>query len=426
MQTPSTKLSIIVLYQSMLKHPMGIEWLKQESAWRMALDYCFEDQTIYVVRSANSFITDYLFLVADSSNVDEALCSEIIGVITRPLEENAYAEDLGKICVDDSDMERKVSPSITILQCIFERYIDVGRTLCILQPITHKWRVKRNLWKFLDMTHDVRLFEKIMQCKVYLIFAMLIDTLNAQDATHDFNEFGLNFLNTIKICVLKNQFNALLAVGKHYYVLWRKMGDRVPEEIMFGNQLTKFENQVIICLLLPVIQIMRRYPSRMVELYEDYILKLFEVSAEHTLRICYSFRDSMVERNSDLTDISCRAIQSILSMEQYLHRDRAVLVFRALCHFLKGAAFDTDPETFAEMVERPALLTAVINGLYSTVQKYRITWKESYETIALLNCAMAMMEHANLPPRVSIITTLIRVDLYNFYLLISWLWTCSN
>lgn len=389
----------------MLSHSDGIAWLKRERAWKTAIDYCFEDQTIYVVRSATEFLTNYLFLIADGSSADEELCLEIAHEITRPLEEIAYIETIGNICVDSSDLQCKVLPSINILRCIFDRYIEVGRTLCIGNQLVETCKGQRNLWKLIDMTLDAKLFEKIMQCKVFLNYAGLVDTLNAPSAAPNdliaFNEFGLTFLNSIKVCILKNQQMSLLAVAKQYYVLWRKMGARVPEEIMLGNHITKFENQVILFQLMPLIQIMRRYPSRLSELYEEYILKLFHISAEHTLRVCYSFRDSLVERNLDLTDISCKAIQSILSMEQCLHRDRAVLVFQALCHVIKGLAFDMEPNDFAAMVERPALLTAVINGLHTIVKKYRITWKESYETIAVLNCSLALMEHSNLPPRVN-------------------------
>lgn len=412
LQTPSTKLAIVSLYRSMLSHSDGRAWLKQENAWQKAIDYCFEDQTIYVVRSATDFLTDYLFSMAEAPFLDEELCLQITREIMRPLEESAYVEHIGNICVDSSDLQCKVLPSINIMRTIFDRYIVVGRTLCIGNQIMKTCKGQRNLWKLLDMTQDAKLFEKIMQCKVHLNYAVLVDTLNARNAAgdnpngpdnslSDFNEFGLTFLNNIKICILKNQQTSLLATAKQYYVLWRKMGDRVPEQIMLGNQLTTFENQSILFQLMPLIQMMRRYPGRMVEAYEEYILKLFHISAEHTLRICYSFRDSMTDRNVDCTDISCKAIQSILSMEQYLHRDRAILVFQALCHVLKTFACDMKPDDFAAMVERPAMLTAVVNGLHTLVKKYKITWKESFEAIAVLCLSLAVMEHANLPPRVS-------------------------
>lgn len=423
----------------MLGHSDGMAWLKRESAWQKAVGYCFEDQTIYVVRSATEFLTDYLFSNSDGPGVDNQLCLDIIHEITRPLEEIAYIEEIGNICVDSSDLQCKVLPSINVMRSIYDRYIEVGRTTCIGHHLTNTCKGQRNLWKLLDMTQDAKLFEKIMLCKVFLNYAGLIDTLNARSAAQndpgaaitlsDFNEFGLTFLNSIKICVLKNQPMSLLAVAKQYYVLWRKMGARVPEEIMLGNQLTKFENQVILFQMMPLIQMMRRYPSRMIELYEEYIMKLFHISSEHTMRICYSFRDSLVERNLCLADISCKAIQSILSMGEYLHRDRAVLVFQALCHVIKGAAFDIKTDDFASMVERPALLMAVINGLHTIVKRYRITWKESYETIAVLNCSLTLMEHPNLPPRVNIPTVCIESQYMVLTLLpqpFSLLWMYSN
>lgn len=63
LQNPSAKLALITMYQSMLKHDAGIEWLKSEHAWIQAINYCFQDETIYVVRcvTASKFIYKITF-----------------------------------------------------------------------------------------------------------------------------------------------------------------------------------------------------------------------------------------------------------------------------------------------------------------------------------------------------------------------------
>lgn len=406
LQNPSVKLANITLYLSMLKHSDGIAWLKQEMAWKRAIEYCIEDQTIYVVRKANDFITKFLFqIVADH---EEDLSMKIITEIIRPLEENVYVEQIGNVCVDSSDLQYKALPSVNIMCNILDRYIQLGKKSSIAHTLIRTCKGLRNIWKLTDMTHDPKFFEKIMSCLVYINFALLVDKLNKDDGEDstmisiiDFNDFGLKFLNGFKLCVLKNQQLALLSAARQYYVLWKGLGDRVPEEILLGNQLTKFENQVILFQILPLINMMHRHPSCLTELHEEYVMKLFNISTEHTLRICYSFRDSLQKGIQDLPDISCKAIQSILSMEHVLHRDRAIIVFQALCHIIKGIAFDTQPDDVSSLIERPTFLTSIIAGLHTIVKKYRITWKDSYESISLMNSMLALIEQTNLPPRVS-------------------------
>lgn len=389
----------------MLSHSDGVEWLKETHAWKQAIGYCIEDQTIYVVRKSTEFLTDFLFQIATD---DDKLCLEIINEISRPLSENVYIEEIGKVCVDSCDLQRKVTPTIDILCHILERYFHSNIKSGISNHIIKTSKGQYNLWKLTDMTHDRKLYEKISKCLVYMSFTALIDTLNkngekdtSPNSVNEYTEFGLTFLNSCRWCILKNQHEALLIIARIYYVLWKSMGDRAPEEIILGNQLTKFENQVILFQILPLINVMYRPENYNNEIHDEYVMKLFHISTEHTLRICYSFRDSLINGNLDLYDMASKAVQGILSMVHVLHRDRAVIVFQALCHIIKGVAFPRDSKDLISLVERPTFMSSVLTGLYTIVKKYSITWRDSFESIALLNFMLYAMEDPNLTPRVS-------------------------
>lgn len=405
LQNPSAKLALITLYQSMLRHDEGVEWLKVQFAWKRAIDYCIQDQTIYVVRRAKEFITEFLFRIANDDN----LCLEIITEISRPITENVFNE-IGNVCVDSCDLQHKVTPSINIICTVLERYIQLNQKSSIAHHIIKTTKGQVNLWKLSDMTHDRTLFDRITQCLIYVSFGLLVDKLNANKipdnspiSVIDFNDFGLTFLNLCKICILRNQNEALLNGARLYYVLWTSMNNRVPEEIILGNQLTKFENQVILFQILPLINVMHYSDNCYPELLDDYVMKLFHISTEHTLRICYSFRNSVINGNVDLYDMASKAIQGILSMIHILHRDRAVIVFQALCHIIKGVARNETTNEIPHLIAKPNYMSSVLTGLYSIVKKYRITWKDSYESVGLLNCMLYTMEDPNLSPRVRLI-----------------------
>lgn len=403
LKNPSSKLSLIAVYQSMLNHADGIEWLKTEQAWRRAINYCIQDQTIYVVRHANKFITDFMFSITS----DEQLSLEILTEISKPISMNVFAEQTGNVCVDSCDLQRKVTPSIKMICSLLKRYIQINDKSAMAHHIIITLKGRINLWKLSDMTHDRFLYDLINKCLIYMNFALLVEKLNANQVSDnspisviDFNEFGLTFLNMSKICILKNQIEALLNGARLYYVLWKNMGDRVPEEIILGNQLTKFENQVILYQILPLINVMHHGETCYPELLDDYVMKLFAISTEHTLRTCYSFRNSVKNGKVDLHDMAGKAIQAILSMIHILHRDRAVIVFQALCHIIKGVVKGTGSIEVPKIVARPTFMSAVLTGLYTIVKKYRITWKDSYESVALLNCMLYAIEEADLTPKV--------------------------
>lgn len=402
MQNPSSKLALIKLYRSMLKHDDGIEWLKQEKAWKRAIDYCIQDETIYVVRHAKEFITDFVFRIAN----DDDVCLEVITVFCRPIAENAYVEQTGNITVDSCDFQRKVTPSMNLICSVLERYIQSNQKSSIVQNVLTANKGHINLWKLSDMTHDRQLYSLIIHSLIYISFGTLMDKLNSSNSTDsstisliDFNEFGLSFLNLCKICVLRKQFEALMNGARLYYTVWKSLENRVPEEIILGNQLTNFENQVILFQILPVVSVMHPVEKCLPELLEDYFLKLFHISSEHTLRICYSFRDAV--KNANVFELANKSIQCILSMIHILHRDRAIIVFQALCHVIKRVI--TPSEAAGEsvsLIEMPTLMTSVLSGLHSIVKTFRVTWKDSYEAVGLLNCMLYIIDDPNLTPRV--------------------------
>lgn len=417
---PSTQLALMTLYHSMTKHVSGIEWIKSEKCWQQAIEYFLEDHTVYVVRKSLDFIVDFTFLTVS----DDELCRDIIGAVMQPLVDNvSKGKDGNVVCVNCTTMLVKVMPALTAMSKILERYVEVGESNVISD---HLWRTHgafTHMVMLMDMTSEQTFFEKIMRTTVYIAFTKLVDEMNKGRKNSEepisvtrFNEFGLKFLNLQKLCILKKQYTALIDSGRLFYVQWKKMGSRVPEEIIIGNQLTNYENQVILFQILPLMGMVNRNPSCISDLLDEYIMKLFNISTEHTLRICYSFRESA--RNADIADLGCKAIQSILSMEDVLHRDRAVIVFQALCHIVKGIAYGDDVDVFitASMLQ-PSFLMEVLNGLYSLIKKFRITWTSSYESVALLNCMLQLLEQKNMPPRVITIEDayLFFSQIINFY-----------
>lgn len=419
LQNPSVKLSIIILFQSVVKHGAGIAWARENRCWAIALDYITENKTVYVVRRALDFLTDFLFLIVH----DEELCNGIVGMIMKPLNDNVYKdEDVEQhpIYVDSTDLQEKTTPAVNIVCNVLKRYIRQNEPSGLVNMIINTYKGSLDLWKLTDMTQDRLFFDKIMASHVYINFARLVDTFMAQQprpdklsiescccSSIDYNEFGLNFLNAIKYCVLKNHHMSVLHLCKLYYEQWKALGDRVPDDIVLGNQLTRFENQIILFLLMPILIVMKKSNAIYTEVTNEYITKLFNISAEHTLRICYSFRDSMLKDVSKVPDIASKAIQSTLAMGSVLQRDCAVIVFQALVHIVKGFACMAREGDSGDLEQYPNLLTAVLTGLYTIVKDFRITWKESFESIGVLNFMLYLLQHSSLSPTVGRLVNLL-------------------
>lgn len=409
LQIPSVKLAHVQVLCAMLKHSIGTLWLMNTKSWRNVIEYCMENQTIYVVRESQAFITDFIYKAASVLN-DKDLCMEIITTILAPLHEAVIIQD-STVCVDSSDLQRKVLPCIDVMCHIMDHCIRSEVKTCIPLQLTKTTKFKVTLWRLTDMTKDQMFLKNILRALVLLNFVEFVDKLSdnaATSTTYAQNQFGLNFFNHMKICILHRSALALLAMAKLYHSLWTTLGARAPEEIQLENNKIKFENQIIIMQLTPILFCIHHQRAKVAdsELFDTYIMKLFDISTDHTLRVCYGFRDLLMQNKSIVPDIAAKSIQGILAMKNQLHRDRAVYVFQALSYTLKEFAFeftaDVNQMNTDKLIEMPNLLSAILTGLHALVKEYRITWKESIEAVCLLNFMLQLLNKPNLSTRLAV------------------------
>jgi len=59
------------------------------------------------------------------------------------------------------------------------------------------------------------------------------------------------------------------------------------------------------------------------------------------------------------------------------------------------------PRGTEQVVNDPKVLHSVMVGLRTLIERFKITWKESVETIGLVNCLAFVLENTNMDARVS-------------------------
>lgn len=362
-----------------------------------------ENQTVYVVREAHQFITDFLFRIASDINDDE-LCCEILATITAPLEEVLIISADNVVNVDNTDLQRKALPCIEIMSHLLEHCVCTPVKSCLPRLLKNNPKCEKKfhvmLWRLTDMTKNPQFFISIMRTLVLDNMSNFTDKLMETPQTIH-SQFGLNFFNELKFCIVHRNPLALLAVAQQYHSLWTSLGDRAPVEIELESNKIKIENQMIVVQMMPILHVIgkqgRKKPTD--ELFDSYIMSLFDISTEHTLRLCYLLREELRKNPKAISDIATKAIQGIFAIKGQLHNDRAVYVFRALCWSLKEFAVDEDAD---KLIETPNLLSAILIGLHTLVKDYRITWKESIESVCLLNFMLLLLNKPNLSARLAV------------------------
>lgn len=408
LQTPSIKLAHVNVLTAMLQHSVGIKWLICSRSWALILAYCLQNDTIYVVREAQHFMSRFVHIIAADLN-DEQLCNEIIAVTRAPLTQAITFEN-NVVPVDASGLQRTVVPCINLMRCYMDYAIKSPKKSCIPHVI-RKTKFRIDMWRLTDMTKDEHFSRQIYTVIIYVNFLEYVDGLDNKDnQSLNENQFGLHFFNQMKFCLLQKNAMTILSCANQYHHIWTSLGDRLPEKIVLEGNMINFENQIITLQITPILLSIATHSKEPEEsdLFDAYIMKLFDISTDHTLRICYGFRDLLGKDRSKISTISCKSIQGIMAMKN-LHRERAVFVFQALTYSLKDFAYNirprdevpTTPMSSDRLIESPQLVLDILLGLYKLILEHNVTWKESIESMCVLRFMMVLLSKPSLTSRVS-------------------------
>ncbi|XP_061393357.1 uncharacterized protein LOC133328863 [Musca vetustissima] len=422
---PSIKLGCIRLMASISRYSLGMAYIASKKCWQYLLELCNRDHTLYVVREARQLLYEIIYTFSAKAK-DENVVREILHEILKPIQENVFKVGSESIMVnvDDSELQHKMSSTLDLLSYLFEQTLESDEKTNIANLCQTYYNLELTIWKLVEMTQNTHFLYKILNTLTSLNFATLV-----QDQWDDgiitpenFNRFGVNFYNTMKFCVSRHQLRSFIKIAELYHVLWKKLGTRAPSEIQIETERVKFENQLITLQLMPLLFLLRYGSLSKEELFDNYLMKLFEISCEHTLRICYRFRDAIIpSENSSLlavADLAYKAIHGILAMQNILEREQAILVFQAMIYAMKEfisesntmysedrkIEFGSPPmsDTFRNwvglefMVTIPNVLNAILSGLQTLIKRYRISWKESIETTCVVNMVAVILEKPNL------------------------------
>ncbi|KAH8338927.1 hypothetical protein KR074_002987 [Drosophila pseudoananassae] len=442
--SPSIKLGGIRLMKGVVVYSMGLAFLRIYRAWTLLIQYSNNDHTLYVVREARQLLFEMLYKFCDKLN-DKAVTLELLAEIMKPIHDNLYKNHDGEgeataihIKVDDNELLHKISATLDLLTYILQQTLVLEERTSLVALLKEYHDFECTIWKLIDMTHNPYFIEKIFSTLTSYNFALMMHEklLNpeATEPPEEFTEFGLAFFNHMKFCITRKDGISFVKLAEINHVLWKKLGARAPKEIVIQQERVTFENQLICFHMLPLLFSMKYGKTleaeNKVELFDAYVVKLLEISCEQTLRLCYSMRDAFF--TSDGMGLSLvtpglanKCIHSLLSLEKVLDREQAVSVCQALLYVLREAvamnAITSDSQddchsvsstgsSYLEMYPRgtelvvndPQVLHSVMVGLRTLIERFKITWKESVETIGLVNCLAFVLENTNMDSRCTV------------------------
>ncbi|EDW84549.1 uncharacterized protein Dwil_GK13078 [Drosophila willistoni] len=438
---PSIKLGGTRVMKAVSNYSMGLAFLRMQRAWTLLIQYSNNDHTLYVVREARKLLYEMLYKFCDKFH-DQAVTLEILSEIMKPIHDNLYesTDNMERIhiSVDDHDILHKISSTLDLLTYILQQSLVLEHRTKLIALLKEHHNLDFTLWKLSDMTHNTYFMEKILTSLSSYYFASLVhEKLLNPDATEpveQFTEFGSSLFNVMKFCINRVDGLNFVKMAEINHLLWKKLGTRAPKEVMIENERVAIENQLICFHMLPLLFSMKYArilgEESKADLFDTYIMKLLEMSCEQTLRVCYNMRDAFFTPDGALNshispDLANKCIHSILSLKHVLDREQAVTVCQSLlyvlrevvaltstnrmesddCHSVSSTSssyLDMYPRGTELVISDPKVLHSVMVGLRTLIEHFKITWKESVETIGLVNCLAFVLENTNMDARCTV------------------------
>ncbi|XP_011179236.1 uncharacterized protein LOC105210142 [Zeugodacus cucurbitae] len=422
---PSIKLGVIRLLHAVSKYSIGLAYLRTMSVWQFLIEYCNQAHTLYVVREARHLLYEMLYKF-DVKTKDAKVVKEILSEVFQPIMENVYDSHNESIVinVDDYELQHKLSSTLALISFILQQTLESEEKTSIAQICKTEYNIDITVWKLTEISHNENFIRKILETLSSFYFAKLVHDkwTGDQIPADNFNELCVSIFNQMKFCVSRNYCVTFLNVAEINHKLWKKLQlhNRVPKEVFIENELVRFEHQLITFQLLPLHILLRSHEFLEEEIFEKYMTKIFEIVCELTLRISYAYRDLLFNKPPTTNaDLSIKAIHGAMSMVDILERDQAVLVFQACIYALKQFMITLYPHnmldcpddsactlkqipSFSVISEFSNVVHAILVAMQTLIERFKITWKDSIETICLVNCVLYLLQTDDLPTKVSV------------------------
>lgn len=420
-QHSSVKLAHVLVLKAITNHAVGLNWIKSSESWRVCLDYYNgRMQTIYILKETSLFIHEVLEKF--SMIGDNDLVREIVSCILSPLVNRVWkhSEQEHTVLVDDRNAQRILTSLLNLMCVLFRKILESNKTSRAAYHILITFRFERNLWCYADSIQDHNFLTKIWEAHILAncvrLVSMDIPPEDTEITKLPFEKYTINFLNYVTFSIRRGNVQNVMYMAQIHHHAWRLLGDRAPEEIVLKNHSIKFGDQILLLQLFPAIYEIKSLTSKEPPDYiEKFCMKLFDISCEFTIRLCYACRDVIEAYNMNVTELAIKSIQGIVSIHT-LPRSRAVIAFQAFVYvlkeFLPSMCYLENQCDFSNtdlILSRPNLLAAIITGLHSLILNFKFTWNECIESTALVNFMLNLLGNPNLPARVCVVVVYIVV-----------------
>lgn len=336
------------------------------------IDYCNENQTVYVVREAQQFTKKLIFEVFDKLK-NENICREILSYAASSIKDAVIMYN-GIVCIDSADLQRKVSPTISLLCIILNECIRNHEKYAIISDITLTiFNAEVNLWRLISMTKNQNFFKEIILAHVYV---------NCAQISGNVSDFHQRFFDHINYCIANTNPMAMIAVTNLYHVLYK-----------FGLKIDglKLENEIFVIIFVPIIYLIGEHEKcNNYKKFSHLLMKFYEISLDDIQKRCANLHEYFSNNRNILETTCSNGIQTLLAMQSILHENQMNAIFIIFVKLLEIIEIDL-------LISMPKFLSSILTALHTMIKTNNIFCNGN----DLMKILLQLLEIGNLDCRVS-------------------------
>lgn len=316
--------------------------------------------------------------------------------------------------INDELLQKKLTPSLRLISHILESCLQsesfAKRDYTIPKLFLKDCNLEHNIWNVImigsqntELSSDLN---KVMILNYF--FTLAIDAELELFQCKEIRKMVEEIFKLLKMLIANGAVTDIYKVCYLLNYYWKLISPRLPKvEYESNNAPLLFENQILMFQIVPLFVVsitqccinINRLDED--EFRERFVSKLFKIMCEHTIRVLYSFRTVLTnEKNS--FDAAQKAIIYVMKSKKYYDRTRAVIVFQVLMYVIEDvvAYIKKEPRKAEFFAKEVSYFIAHFDAISTLVKEFDITWRESVETICLMNVMMDFINVPNWPPKV--------------------------
>ncbi|XP_045497369.1 uncharacterized protein LOC123695537 [Colias croceus] len=408
--SPDLHTSIRVAYMevalALLNHNSGIHWLLESKVWQEILKLCHEKRTVFIVRQTYKFVSTFLWKLKDLG--DDGNVKLVLQHILQPTFEVDLIRKRSITSEEEQELCKKFEPMWQMLLAIVSNEKQIKTQNCIIHFLLREFKVttycyimldrfrSEDIWllinKFLFWTAigRITLFKPIMPDMVY--------------EREDFLELAVTYFNTIHSLIQRRVPALVFDYCNACNLIWgRVWNDYAPLRNTEDGRTANVQNQLLtICIIPSLVYVTLGKNSKDDEQdkVNEYIVKIMQLTCEHTARAGYALRDLMMQL--DVQQVTLQSVKRLSFLKNHLNDAQANLVFQALFYVIKEfEPFDEEGQVkatkcYEDDQETIAVMGYVLDTVLFLVKNYNINWHESLEVVCLNSVVYNILRRPNL------------------------------